>query len=223
MNYAFAPDPVVTLLAMSSNPFPVRRIYCIGPNFKTDDGTSGSEPFFSMKPASAIAQNNSIVPYPAKTSQLQAAVHLVVALHKGGMNIPVDKVNYDYVFGYAVGLDLSRADLQASASGQGLPWAAAKGFDQSAPCTAITPEFYSGVVDKGKIELKVNGDVRQSGDLTDMVLKVPEMVTYLSTLFELRPGDLIFAGSPEGAVTLNKGDAIEATIAGLEPLIVAIG
>lgn len=227
MNYAFAPDPVVTLLAMSSNPYPVRRIYGVGPNFKAPDGASadrqGSEPFFFMKPASAVVQNNSILPYPAKTTQLQAAVQLIVALSRGGMNIPADKVNYDYVFGYAVGLDMTRGDLYATACEQGLPWAAAKGFDNSAPCSAITPEFYSGVVDKGKIELKVNGEVRQSGDLADMLCKVPELVSYLSTLFELRPGDLIFTGSPEGAVTVNKGDAIEATVAGLEPLIVAIG
>jgi len=226
MNYAFAPNPIVSLLTMSSNPFPVNQIYGVEGNFpETKSATvdnASSEPVILMKPASCIAQNGSIVYYPTNTRELKATVQLVVALHKGGSDIDPERVDYDYVFGYAVGLDLTRGDLQAVLGAKGLPWAKAKGFDQSAPCTSITPEFYSGVVDKGKIELKVNGEVRQCGDLSNMLCKVPELVAYLSTLFELRPGDLIYTGSPEAAVTLNKGDAIEATIAGLEPLILTI-
>jgi fumarylpyruvate hydrolase len=228
MNYAFPPAPVVTLDAMSSHPFPVRRIFCIGRNYpdhvREMGGDPGAqEPFFFMKPASAILQNNSVLPYPPDTTDLQPEVELVVALHKGGKNIPADKVDYDYVFGYALGLDMTRRDLQRVAREKGLPWDMAKAFDYSAPCTAITPEFYSGTVSQGKIELKVNGEIRQSGNVGDMILKIPQMVNRLSNLVELFPGDLIFTGTPAGVAPVVKGDVIEATMSGLEPLIITIG
>ena len=159
MSYAFPPAPVVTLEAMSSKPFPVRRIFCIGQNYpahvqEMGGDMSNHEPFFFMKPASTILQNNSVMPYPPNTTDLQPEVELVVALHKGGKNIPADKVDYDYVFGYAVGLDMTRRDLQRAAREKGRPWDMAKAFDHSAPCSAITPEFYSGAISRGKIELK---------------------------------------------------------------------
>ena len=227
MNYAFPPAPIVTLDAMSSNPFPVRRIFCVGRNYPDHAREMGAdperdEPFFFMKPASAILQNNSVLPYPPGTHNLQPEVELVVALHKGGRNIPVDKVDYDYVFGYAVGLDMTRRDLQRAAREKGQPWDMAKAFDHSAPCTAITPEFYSGTISRGKIKLKVNGEIRQSGDVGDMILKIPQMVNTLSNLVELFPGDLIFTGTPAGVAPVVSGDVIEATIAGLEPLIITI-
>jgi len=228
MNYAFPPAPVVTLDAMSSEPFPVRRIFCVGQNYPDHAREMGAnpesdKPFFFMKPASAILQNNSVMPYPTFTQDLQPEVELVVALHKGGKNIPVDKVDYDYVFGYAVGLDMTRRDLQQAAKEKGRPWDMAKGFDHSAPCTAITPEFYSGTISRGKIELKVNGEIRQSADVGDMIWKIPQMVNYLSNLVELFPGDLIYTGTPAGVAPVLKGDVIEATVAGLEPLIITIG
>lgn len=228
MNYAFPAAPVVTLEAMSSNPFPVRRIFCVGMNYpdhvkETGSETGMSEPFFFMKPASAILHNNSVMPYPPATADLQPEVELVVALHKGGRNIPADKVDYDYVFGYAVGLDMTRRDLQRAARENGQPWDMSKAFDHSAPCSAITPEFYSGTISRGKIELKVNGEIRQSGNVGDMILKIPQMVNRLSNLVELFPGDLIFTGTPAGVGPVVKGDVIEATVSGLEPLIVTIG
>lgn len=228
MNYAFSPAPVVTLEAMSSKPFPVRRIFCIGQNYPSHVKEMGGEmsahePFFFMKPASTILQNNSVMPYPSNTSDLQPEVELVVALHKGGKNIPADKVDYDYVFGYAVGLDMTRRDLQRTAREKGRPCDMAKAFDHSAPCSAITPEFYSGAISRGKIELKVNGEIRQSGDVGDMILKIPQMVNRLSNLVELFPGDLIYTGTPAGGGPVVKGDVIEATVAGLEPLIITIG
>jgi fumarylpyruvate hydrolase len=228
MNYAFPPAPIVTLDAMSSNPFPVRRIFCVGQNYPDHAREMGADPsadapFFFMKPASAILQNNSVLPYPPNTEDLQPEVELVVALHKGGKNIPIDKVDYDYVFGYAVGLDMTRRDLQRAAREKGRPWDMAKAFDHSAPCSAITPEFYAGNISRGKIELKVNGEVRQSGDVGDMILKIPQMVNTLSNLVELFPGDLIFTGTPAGVAPVVKGDVIEATVAGLEPLIITIG
>lgn len=225
MNYAFPPAPVVTLEAMSSNPFPVRRIFCIGRNFLSPDGKidKGDEPTFFLKPASAIVQNNSVLPYPPGTTALFPEVEMVVALHKGGRNIPADRVDYDYVFGYAVGLDMTLRDALDVAVERGLPWEKAKAFDHSAPCTAITPEFYSGNIASGQIELKVNGDVRQSGNVADMLWKIPETVHYLSTRMELFPGDLIYTGTPGSAGPVVKGDVLEATIAGLEPLIITIG
>ncbi|MFH1818663.1 MAG: fumarylacetoacetate hydrolase family protein [Pseudomonadota bacterium] len=228
MNYAFPPAPVVTLDAMSSNPFPVRRIFCVGQNYPDHAREMGAdpardEPFFFMKPASAILQNNSVLPYPPATADLQPEVELVVALHKGGRNIPVERVDYDYVFGYAVGLDMTRRDLQRAAREKGRPWDMAKGFDYSAPCTAITPEFYSGAIARGRIELKVNGEIRQSADVGDMLWKIPQIVHLLSNQVELFPGDLIFTGTPAGVAPVVKGDVIEASVAGLEPLIITIG
>ncbi|WP_297469614.1 fumarylacetoacetate hydrolase family protein [Acidithiobacillus sp.] len=226
MNYAFPPAPVVTLDAMSSNPFPVRRIFCVGQNYAHHAREMGAapdtEPFFFMKPASAILQNNSLLPYPPGTTDLQPEVELVVALHKGGKNIPMDKVDYDYVFGYAVGLDMTRRDLQRAAREKGQPWDMAKAFDHSAPCTAITPEFYSGTIARGKIELKVNGQIRQSADVGDMLWKIPQIVHFLSNQVELFPGDLIFTGTPAGVAPVVKGDVIEAAVAGLEPLTITI-
>ena len=226
MNSAFPPAPVVTLDAMSSNPFPVRRIFCVGQNYAHHAREMGAapdtEPFFFMKPASAILQNNSLLPYPPGTTDLQPEVELVVALHKGGKNIPMDKVDYDYVFGYAVGLDMTRRDLQRAAREKGQPWDMAKAFDHSAPCTAITPEFYSGTIARGKIELKVNGQIRQSADVGDMLWKIPQIVHFLSNQVELFPGDLIFTGTPAGVAPVVKGDVIEAAVAGLEPLTITI-
>ncbi|MDD5034586.1 MAG: fumarylacetoacetate hydrolase family protein [Methylococcaceae bacterium] len=225
MNYAFPPAPVVTLDAMSSNPFPVRRIFCIGRNYPAPDGeiTKAEEPSFFIKPASTILQNNSVLPYPPGTTALCPEVEMVVALHKGGRNIPADKVDYDYVFGYAVGLDMTLRDMLDAALERGLPWEKAKSFDHSAPCSAITPEFYSGNIASGKIELKVNGELRQSGNVADMLWKIPQTVHYLSTRMELFPGDLLFTGTPAGGGPVVKGDVIEATVAGLEPLIITIG
>ena len=228
MDYAFTPAPIVTLDALPSQPFPVGRIFCIGMNYAAHVREMGGDPskqapVFFMKPASAILPTNSIMPYPPQTSDLQPEVEMVVALHKGGRNIPADRVDYDYVFGYAVGLDMTRRDLQRTAREARGPWEMAKSFDHSAPCTAITTECFCGNIARGKIELKVNGEVRQSGDVSDMIMKVPEIVSHLSTLVELFPGDLIFTGTPAGVGPVEIGDVLEATVAGLEPLLITIG
>lgn len=228
MNYAFPPAPIVTLDAMSSNPFPVRRIFCIGQNYADHRREMGgdperTDPFFFCKSPGAIVQNHSTMPYPPCTNNLQPEVELVVALHKGGRNIPIDRVDYDYVFGYAVGLDMTRRDLQKEAKELSLPWDLSKNFDHSAPCSAITPEFYAGNIARGQIQLKVNGEVRQDGDVDNMIWKIPEIVNYLSNLIELFPGDLIFTGTPGGVAPVVPGDVIEATVAGLEPLMITIG
>lgn len=221
--YAFPTAPVVSLPAMSSHPFPVRRIFCLGGNYPDPAASEPGTPFFFTKPVEALLQNGGTLPYPPGTAELRPEVELVVALSKGGMNIPADKVEYDYVFGYAVGLDMTLHDAQRAAQAQGLPWDLAKGFDHSAPCSAITPEFYSGAISKGRIELKVNGEIRQAADLGDMIWKVPQIVSRLSALVRLCPGDLIYTGTPVEVCTVNKGDVLEATVAGLEPLTITIG
>jgi fumarylpyruvate hydrolase len=226
-NYAVAEPQVVSLLSMSTRPFPVRRIYCVGRNYADHVKEMGGdptkdEPFFFMKPADAILQNGETMPYPPGTSDLQPEVELVVAMNIGGKNIPPEKVN-DMIFGYAVGLDMTRRDLQKGFKEKGQPWEMSKSFDFSAPCSSITPEMYTGVVAKGPIQLKVNGQLRQSADLGDMIWGVPELISKLSALVEIVPGDLIFTGTPAGVAPVVKGDKIEATIAGLEPLIIEIG
>lgn len=226
-DYAFAEAPVVSLMSMSTKPFPVRRIYCVGLNYKDHTKEMGGNPetdppFFFMKPADAILQNGETMPYPPGTSDLHHEVELVVAMNMGGKNIPPEKVN-DMIFGYAVGLDMTKRDVQNEAKKKGRPWEMAKSFDFSAPCSSITPEMYTGVVAKGKIQCKVNGELRQNADLSDMIWGVPQIVHYLSQLVEVCPGDLIFTGTPAGVGPVVKGDKIEATIAGLEPLLIEIG
>ncbi|AAU90538.1 fumarylacetoacetate hydrolase family protein [Methylococcus capsulatus] len=225
MNYAFPPAPVITLDAMSSRPFPVRRIFCLAHNYPESgrEAVKPAEPGFFLKPAGAILQNNAVLPYPPGTGALCPEAEMVVALHKGGRNIPADRVDHEYMFGYAVGLDMTLRDALDHAIAQGLPWDKAKSFDHSSPCSAITPEFYAGNIASGRIELKVNGEVRQSGNVADMLWKVPETVHYLSTRMELFPGDLIYTGSSGLAGPVFQGDVIEATVAGLEPLIITIG
>jgi len=140
----------------------------------------------------------------------------------GGKNIKPEHVN-DMIFGYAVGLDMTKRDVQRELKAKGQPWEMAKAFDFSAPCSSIAPEMYTGVVAKGKIQCKVNGELRQNADLSDMIWGVPELVHHLSTMVEIFPGDLIFTGTPAGVGPVVKGDKIEATIAGLEPLLIEIG
>lgn len=226
MDYAF-PPVITSIPAMSMRPFPVRRIFCVGQNYAAHAREMGhdperSAPVFFTKPSDAILPNGSVMPYPPGTSNLHHEIELVVALNLGGANIPVDQAN-DYIFGYAVGLDMTRRDLQTQARDKGMPWDMAKGFDHSAPISALTPEMYTGVIAKGKIELTVNGETRQSADLGDMIWSVPEIIHELSKLVELAPGDLIFTGTPAGVGPVVKGDKLEATIAGLEPLIITIG
>lgn len=226
-NYAVQEPEIVSLLSMSTRPYPVRRIFCVGRNYRDHVKEMGGdpqkdEPFFFMKPPEAILQNGETLPYPPGTSDLQPEVELVVAMNLGGKNLAPEKIN-DMIFGYAVGLDMTKRDVQAQFKAKGQPWEMAKAFDLSAPCSSITPEMYTGVVAKGKIELKVNGQVRQTGDLADMIWGVPELISKLSHMVEIRPGDLIFTGTPAGVAPVVKGDKLEATIAGLEPLIIEIG
>jgi fumarylpyruvate hydrolase len=226
-DYAFPPPPVVSVPVTSGKPFPVRRIFCVGQNYSEHAREMGGDPdadppFFFTKPADAIAPNGAVIPYPQATFDFQHEVELVVAFRGGGRDITPERVD-ELIFGYAVGLDMTRRDLQTAARKKGRPWDMSKGFDLSAPCSAITPKAETGPLARGAIECKVNGQTRQRGDLSDMIWKVPEIVRFLSALVEIGPGDLIFTGTPAGVGPVRKGDDIEATIAGLEPLIVRIG
>lgn len=206
--------------------FPLRRIYCVGRNYAEHAREMGADParelpFFFSKPADAIHQDGAPWPYPPGTSNLHHEVELVVALARGGRDIAASEA-CACIFGYAVGLDMTRRDLQAIAKAKGQPWDMAKGFDHSAPCSAIVPFSRVGRLERGPIELRVNGELRQQGDIADMIWPVVELIAHLSTLVELQPGDLIFTGTPAGVAAVVRGDVLEARIAGLEPLRIAI-
>ena len=177
-------------------------------------------PFFFTKPADAIVLNNVTIPYPPRTNNLHHEIELVVAIGKGGSNIAVEKA-LDHVFGYAVGNDLTRRDLQFEARDKGRPWDTGKAFDRSAAIGAIRPAS-KGHLSKGRIWIKVNGEIRQDADITDLIWNVPETIAELSTLFDLMPGDLIYTGTPAGVNAVKPGDRMEGGVDGLETLVTSI-
>src|SRR5512140_1397633 len=182
--------------------FPVGRIYCVGRNYAEHAREMGHDPnreapFFFMKAANSLVRNGASLSFPVGTKDLHHEIELVVALGKGGKNVPVDKA-LDLVWGYAVGLDMTRRDLQGEAKKAGRPWEMGKSFDESAPCSALKPASEMGHPKKGAIRLKVNGATKQQGDIDQMIWSVPEQIAYLSNLITLQPGDLIFTGTPAG-------------------------
>jgi fumarylpyruvate hydrolase len=227
VSYVFpAPDTPSVPVAGSADLLPVRRIFCVGRNYAEHAREMGMDPdreppFFFTKPADAIVAGGGDVPYPPRTQNLHHEIELVVAMARGGRRIPVDAA-LAHVFGYAVGLDLTRRDLQAESRKQGKPWDTAKAFDQSAPLSAIIPAARIGHPARGRIELSVNGALRQQGDLADMIWNVPEIIAELSTLFELAPGDLIFTGTPAGVGPLLPGDTVQGSIAGVGELQIRV-
>jgi fumarylpyruvate hydrolase len=226
MAYAIPVPPMTTIPVVGADPFPVRRIYCVGRNYAAHAREMGYDPdreppFFFTKPSDAIVPSHSTIAYPSKTQDLHHEVELVVALGKGGRNIAeADALNY--VFGYAVGLDMTRRDLQSEAKKLARPWDMAKGFDESAPCAAITPASVIGHPTKGAVTLSVNGQTRQKGDLDELIWSVPETIAYLSQFVALQAGDLIFTGTPEGVGAVVKGDRLVGSIEGLTELVVTI-
>ncbi len=229
MQQQFSLTPPLVPIAGSDAGFPVRRIYCVARNYAEharEMGSSGREaPFFFMKPADAAlpvaAGTTGPMKYPPKTADLHHEVELVVAIGRGGRNIAAASA-YEHIFGYAIGLDMTRRDLQAELKKQGRPWDVAKGFDQSAPIGAIQPAAAIGHPAQGAIRLDVNGDERQRGDLADMIWWVPEIVAILSEYFELAPGDLIFTGTPAGVGPVKRGDVLFGSIENVGSLSVAI-
>jgi fumarylpyruvate hydrolase len=206
-------------IAGSELPFPVRRIYCVGRNYAEHALEMGGDPkrelpFFFSKPADAVVPSGWRLPFPVRTSDLHHEVELVIALNKGGTNIHAADAS-SLIFGHAVGIDLTRRDLQAEAKKASRPWDMAKGFDHSAPVGALTKGVPPA---SGSITLTIDGNLRQRGDLKDMIWSVAEIIAALSTYVELAPGDLIFTGTPAGVGPIRRGETVRGMIAGTEPI-----
>lgn len=220
------PAPILVPVKEGLPAFPVRRIYCVGRNYADHAREMGGDPdreppFFFGKPHDVAVPGGGAIDYPPATTSLHYEVELVVALGKGGRSIPVAEA-LDCVFGYAVGLDLTRRDLQARAKEKGQPWEMAKGFDQSAPVSAIIPVSRVGHPRNGTIWLNVNGETRQRGDLAQMIWSVAEIIAHLSSFVTLAPGDLLFTGTPSGVGPLVRGDRVRCGIDGLGELDIAV-
>jgi fumarylpyruvate hydrolase len=225
-SYVITPPPAVGLpVEGESGLFPVRRVYCVGRNYAEHAREMGHDPdreppFFFAKPADALTTDGRF-PYPQATRDVHHEIELVVALGKGGRDIPVDRA-LDCIWGYGVGLDMTRRDLQAEAKKAGRPWDTAKGFDASAPISALVPAARIGHPGTGAIWLDVNGERRQSGDLAQLIWKIDETISYLSGLFTLAPGDLIFTGTPAGVAAVKPGDLLHGHIDGVGDLRVEV-
>ena len=214
LTYIFEPPPVPTLgIVGESARFPVHRIYCVGRNYAEHAREMGHDPnreppFFFTKPAGALVTGGGEFEYPDQTKDVHHEIELVAALGAGGQNIPPERA-LDHVYGYAVGFDMTRRDLQGEAKKMGRPWDTGKGFDGSAPCSDIRPVAAIGHPATGRIWASVNGSMRQEGDLSELIWSIPEMIAYLSGLFRLRAGDLIMTGTPAGVGPVMRGDLLE--------------
>jgi fumarylpyruvate hydrolase len=219
------PQPVIAVAGKSQS-FPVRRIWCVGRNYLEHSKEMGQDerepPFFFAKPADAVVADGGTVPYPPLTKDLHFEVELVVALKSGGRNVPTAKA-LDLVYGYGVGIDLTRRDLQIASREIKRPWEIGKAFDASAPCGPLRPASEIGHPSKGRIALTVNGKVRQDGDLSQMIWNVPEVINKLSEMVALAPGDVIMTGTPSGVGATVAGDRLEGEIAGVGKLTVTMG
>jgi len=225
-SYVITPPPRAAIaVAGGKEAFPVRRIWCVGRNYEEHIKEMGHDvrdpPFFFSKPADAIVPDGATVPYPPLTKDLHHEVELVVALKSGGRNIKLDKA-LDCIWGYGVGIDLTRRDLQIASRDMKRPWEIGKAFDASAPCGPLQPASRIGHPSKGRIALKVNGKVRQDGDLAQMIWSVPEIIAKLSEQVTLGAGDIIMTGTPAGVAALSPGDKIECGVDGVGTLKVSI-
>ena len=227
MTYAVPAPALVTLAVEGSGAlFPVGRIFCVGRNYAEHAREMGHDPdreppFFFMKPSTSIVPGGGEFPYPPGTEDVHHEMELVVALGAGGRDI-AEADALSHVFGYAAGLDMTRRDLQGVAKRMGRPWEIGKAFDASAPCSAIRMAREIGHPDKGPVRLAVNGEMRQDGDLSQMIWSVPETIAFLSGLFELAPGDLIMTGTPAGVGAVSRGDRLEGSVEGVGSLSVRV-
>ncbi|MBX9910011.1 MAG: fumarylacetoacetate hydrolase family protein [Beijerinckiaceae bacterium] len=217
-----APAPVSVPVRGTQSRFPIHRIYCVGRNYAAHTIEMGGDPnreapFFFQKNPDSVVLDGGDFPYPPRSHNVHHEIELIVALSKGGKDIPIERA-LDHVYGYAVGLDMTRRDLQDECKKAGRPWEIGKAFEHSAPMTEIVPASTIGHPENGAIWLKVNGEMRQQGDLNHMIWKVPEMISYLSGLFELQPGDLIMSGTPSGVGAVVRGDVMEGHIEGIGTL-----
>ncbi|MFC4173053.1 fumarylacetoacetate hydrolase family protein [Microvirga sp. GCM10011540] len=224
--YVVQPLPIPTLPVRNSDKlFPVHRIYCVGRNYAEHAIEMGHDPskeppfFFQKNPDNIVTDGN--FPYPPQTSDVHYEIEMIVALGKGGKDIPVEQA-LDHVFGYGVGLDMTRRDLQGEAKKLGRPWEVGKAFEASAPCSELVPASEVGHPTEGAVSLKVNGEVRQQGDLNQMIWKVPEMISYLSGLFTLQPGDIIMSGTPAGVGAVKRGDVLHGFVEGIGEIEVRV-
>ncbi|MDH1674572.1 fumarylacetoacetate hydrolase family protein [Comamonas aquatica] len=230
MQFALPPAPQASLpIVDSTDRFPVHRIYCVGRNYAEhakEMGFTGREaPFFFMKPADAVVAPTGDapvqMPYPSLTSNLHHEIELVAAIGKGGKNIPASEA-FAHIWGYAVGLDMTRRDLQNEMKKQGRPWCIGKAFEYSAPIGPVTPAAQAGDIEQADIWLQVNGQDRQRSQIGQLIWNIAETIEHLSQAWELQPGDLIMTGTPEGVGAVQVGDLLEGGITGLPPLRVSI-
>lgn len=226
-SYVFAPPAITALpIAGTAELFPIHRVYCVGRNYadhaiEMGHDPSRDPPFFFQKNPDCVLPPGTHFPYPSATRDVHFEMELVVALGAGGADIPAASA-LDLVFGYGVGLDMTRRDLQGEAKKLGHPWEVGKAFEASAPCSAIAPASRIGHPAAGRIWLEVNGAMRQDGDLAQMIWKVPEVITYLSGLFTLRPGDLIMTGTPAGVGAVVRGDKLRGAADGVGEIALSV-
>lgn len=225
-DFIFTPPAIVGIpIKGSSKVFPVHRIYCVGRNYANHAIEMGHDPskeapfFFQKNPDNLVFDG--VFPYPPKSHDVEHEIELVVALQKGGQNLTTKEAQ-DCVFGFAVGLDMTRRDLQAELKKTGRSWETAKAFEHSAPCSHLTEKSQTKDMNEGSITLSVNGKGRQSGNLNEMIWKIPEMIAYLSQLFVLQAGDIIMTGTPAGVGPVQKGDELVGHIDGLDDLVVKV-
>lgn len=228
MSLVFQPTPPVLAPTSSGEQFPVRRVFCVGRNYAAHAREMGRDPdreppFFFTAWAETVVPDGSTIAYPQKTSNYHYEAELVVAIGRSGRDISVEDA-LDYVWGYAAGLDMTRRDLQLEAREQGRPWDTGKNVEQSSPLGLIQKAGEGDFTpDRGAIRLTQNGDVRQDADLADLIWPVADVIAYLSTLYRIEPGDLIYTGTPAGVGAVVQGDEIVVSIDGLTPLKVTVG
>ena len=225
-NYVIEPLSIPAIPVVGTDKlFPVHRVYCVGRNYAAHAVEMGHDPnkeppfFFQKNPDNL--DTSGVFPYPSASSDVHHEIEMVVALKSGGTDIPVEKA-LDCVYGYGVGLDMTRRDLQGKAKDMGRPWEVGKAFEASGPCTALVPASTIGHPIQGEIWLDVNGTRRQTGDLNQMIWKVPEMISYLSGLFTLMPGDIIMSGTPSGVAAVNRGDVLKGHVDGVGDIEVRV-
>jgi fumarylpyruvate hydrolase len=225
-SYVIEPAQQVVLPVRGSDAkFPVRRIYCIGRNYADHAIEMGHDPdkeppFFFQKNADNIDTSGNF-PYPPQTSDVHFEMEMVVALKSGGVDIAEDKA-LEHVYGYGLGLDMTRRDLQGEAKKMGRPWEIGKAFERSAPMSELVPASETGHLDHGRVTLAVNGETRQDGDLNQMIWKVPEMISYLSRFYDIAAGDLIMSGTPAGVGAIQRGDVLVGTVENLGSFTVTV-
>jgi fumarylpyruvate hydrolase len=227
-DYVIPPPATASLpVTTGTQRFPIRRVFCVGRNYAAHAREMGKDPdreppFFFMKPADAVIDAEGVVPYPSLTTEFHHEIEMVVALKAGGIAVaPQDAL--DLVWGYGVGVDLTRRDIQDEAKRLSRPWDWAKGFDASAPCSAISPVHVVGHPAKGEIWLKVNGELKQRGDLRDLIWSIPEVISAISRAVALAPGDLIYSGTPAGVGPMQPGDDVSGGVEGLAEFAFTVG